>query len=94
MLANAAGSIQVPTFFSARGGGAFESAILVRAPPLERGLWVTMVSLGIIFYFCSYKTQENITNPIFIMVQKGGIGQPSEAFMGLWIWIGPSGALC
>ena len=32
-----------------------------------------MVSLGIIFYFCLYKTQENIKNNIFIMVLSGGI---------------------
>ena len=30
-----------------------------------------MVSLGIISYFCLYKTQENIKNIIFIMVLRG-----------------------
>ena len=32
-----------------------------------------MVSLGIIFYFCSYKAQENIKNIIFVVVLRGGI---------------------
>ena len=32
-----------------------------------------MVSLGIIFYFCSYEAQENIKNIIFYYGSKGGI---------------------
>ena len=32
---------------------------------------VSMVSLGFFFYFCSYKTQENIRNSIFVMVLRG-----------------------
>ena len=32
---------------------------------------LSMVSLGIIFYFCLYNTQENIKNNIFIMVLRG-----------------------
>ena len=32
----------------------------------------TTVALGIIFRFCSYKTQENVFIPSLIMVLKGG----------------------
>ena len=46
------------------------------AKPQEQGhsraLGFTAIFLGIIFfYFCSYKTQENIKNIIFIMVLRG-----------------------
>ena len=41
-----------------------------RATGLQQRLF-PMVSLGIIVYFCSYRTQENIKNGIFMMVLRG-----------------------
>ena len=48
---------------------------------LRLSLW-PMVSLGIVFYFCSYKAQENIKENSFIMVLRGVI---VAFFESLWI---------
>ena len=46
--------------------------------PLKVTIRVPMVSLGIIFCFCSYKAQEDIKNSIYIMVQRGGLESLSQ----------------